>query len=76
MRIILDRIRRIGYGFSKSFAEQLDDFLHDKFPERDTFIIGPTPGTLLKIGLASLPVTMDRTYVSYVLKGIYSGSVD
>lgn len=63
-----------GYDFTKSFAEQLQDYLDGVFPQDETFIVGPTPNILLKIGLAKLPVTMDRKHVSYALEGTYPGS--
>ena len=63
-----------GYNFKKSFAQQLEDFEKGLFPQRDTLLIGKTPWILRKVGLASIPLTMDRTHVDYALNGTYPGT--
>lgn len=57
------------YDYSKSFAEQIDDFKAGKFPKRDTFILGGTPNIYQKIGLSALPMTMEQGHVSNALYG-------
>ena len=57
------------YDYSKSFAEQIDDYKSNKFPENDTFIIGRTEDVYLQIGFNPLPVTIDQTHIDYALNG-------
>ena len=70
----VDRSNAGGYDFTKSFAEQLSDYKKGLFPKDESFIVGATPNVLLKVGLSRLPVTMDKTHVSYALDGNYPGS--
>lgn len=65
-----------GYNFKKSFHDQLVDFEHGVFPAEDTFLLGKTPDVLRKIGLANLPLTMDRKHVDYAINGSYKGTQD
>ena len=51
------------YDFSKSFAQQIDDYLQGKFHATDTFLVGDTPELLQKIGLDDLPVTLGIYHV-------------
>lgn len=62
-----------GYDFTKSFAEQIDDYKRGIFPEKDTFLVGRTPEVLTKIGLANIPLTMNQTHMDYSLNGTYKG---
>ena len=55
------------YDYTKSFAEQLDDF--DNIPENDSLLVGKTPDVFTKIGFNPLPVTINRTHVDYALNG-------
>ena len=38
-----------GYDFTKSFAEQIDDYRAGVFPKDDTLIVGTTPNVFLKM---------------------------
>ena len=58
-----------GYDFTKSFAEQIDDYRAGVFAKDDTLIVGTTPNVFLKIGLNRLPVTYARGHLKEVLKG-------
>ena len=57
------------YDYSRSFAQQIDDYVAGKFPERDTFVLGKTPDIFQKVGLSALPLTMDQVHVDYALNG-------
>lgn len=57
------------YDYSRSFAQQIDDYVAGKFPERDTFVLGKTPDIFQKVGLSALPMTMDQVHVDYALNG-------
>lgn len=57
------------YDYSRSFAQQIDDYVAGKFPERDTFVLGKTPDIFQKVGLSALPMTMDQIHVDYALNG-------
>lgn len=57
------------YDYSKSFAEQVDDWDNGKFPIRDTFILGGTPIIYQRIGFSALPMTMNQAHVKAALRG-------
>lgn len=57
------------YDYSKPFAEQLADYKNGKIPKGDTLIVGGTPEVFQKIGMASLPVTINSTHIDYALNG-------
>ncbi|MBC8535014.1 hypothetical protein, partial [Yeguia hominis] len=57
------------YDYSKSFAEQIDDYKNGKFPNRDTLIVGATPEVLQKIGMNALPMTYSTGHLKTVLQG-------
>ena len=57
------------YDYSRSFAQQIDDYVAGKFPKNDTFVLGKTPDIFQKVGLSALPMTMDQIHVDYALNG-------
>ena len=57
------------YDYSRSFAQQIDDYMAGKFPRNDTFVLGKTPDIFQKVGLSALPMTMDQVHVDYALNG-------
>lgn len=57
------------YDYTKSFAEQIEDYKNGKFPKNDTFIVGKTPDVLVKIGLSELPMTITQKHIDYALNG-------
>lgn len=57
------------YDYTKSFSEQIDDWIEGKIPKRDTLIVGKTPEVLQKIGFNALPVTINQTHIDYVING-------
>ena len=61
--------KTVEYDYSKSFAEQVDDYKSGNIPQRDTLIVGPTPEIYRSIGLNSLPMTINTTHVDYALNG-------
>ena len=62
------------YDYTKTFAEQLNDFEQNKMKTRGALLVGSTPEVLRKIGFVSLPVTINQEHVGYALKGNYKGS--
>ena len=56
-----------NYDFTKSFADQIDDYKRGIMPQRDTLIVSETPELWKKVGFNSLPVTVDQTHVDYAL---------
>lgn len=57
------------YDYTKSFAEQIDDWKAGKIPKRDSLLIGGTPEVLQKIGFNALPMTINQTHVDYAING-------
>lgn len=57
------------YDYSKSFSEQIDDYINGKIPKNDTLLVGGTPDVFKKIGLNSLPVTINQRHIDYALNG-------
>lgn len=57
------------YDYSKPFAQQVQDWIDGKIPERDTLLLGKTPELYRKIGLSNLPLTIDQTHVDYAING-------
>ena len=55
------------YDYSRSFSDQVDDWLQGKMPERDTLVIGGTPDALQSIGFGNLPLVMDQKHMRYML---------
>lgn len=55
------------YDYSKSFAEQIDDFKDGKFPRTDTLIVGRTPKVLRNLGFNELPITINQKHIDYML---------
>lgn len=49
---------------SKSFSEQVDDVLNNKYPKRDMLVVSKnTPKVLQDIGLSDLPITMTQKHL-------------
>ena len=57
------------YDFTKSFAQQIDDWIAGNFPAKDNLMIGGTPQVFQDIGFNALPMTIDQTHVDYALNG-------
>ena len=55
------------YDYSKSFADQIDDYKKGLFPVYDTFVVSGTPKVWQDIGFNALPVTLNQTHVDYAL---------
>lgn len=58
-----------SYDFTKSFAQQIDDWIAENFPARDTLLIGKTPAIFQKIGFNALPMTINQTHIDYAING-------
>lgn len=58
-----------SYDFTKSFAQQIDDWIAGNFPERDNLMIGGTPQVFQNIGFNALPMTIGQTHVGYAING-------
>lgn len=59
----------VRYDYSKSFAEQIDDYANGKIPKYDTLVVGKTPEVFQKIGLTPLPMTYGTGHLKEVLNG-------
>ena len=57
------------YDYSKPFAQQVDDLLSGKIPERDALLVSGTPELWQKIGLSRLPVTMNQEHIRKAVEG-------
>lgn len=57
------------YDYTKSFAQQIDDWIAGNFPARDTLLIGKTPAIFQKIGFNALPMTINQTHIDYAING-------
>ncbi len=58
-----------SYDYTKSFAQQIDDWIAGNFPAKDNLMIGGTPQVFQDIGFNALPMTIDQTHVDYALNG-------
>ena len=61
--------QNIWYDYSKSFADQVDDWINGQFPQRDTLVLGRTPEIFRQVGLSDIPFTMDQTHLDYAING-------
>ncbi len=57
------------YDYTKSFEEQVDDWIKGKVPQRDSLLIGGTPKVMQEIGMNALPVTINQKHIDYAIKG-------
>lgn len=57
------------YDYSKPFAEQIDDWIANRIPSRDTLVVSGTPEVFKGIGMPALPVTINSTHIDYALNG-------
>lgn len=60
-------VNKTHYDYSKSFAEQIDDYKNGIIPIGDTLIVGETPEVFKQIGFNALPLTINTTHVDYAL---------
>lgn len=58
-----------SYDYTKSFAQQIEDWKAGKFPKYDTLLVGETPEVLQKIGFNALPMTINQRHVDYAING-------
>ena len=58
-----------NYDFTKSFAEQVDDFKNGKIPAYDSLVVSGTPEIYQKAGFNALPITLNQTHADYALNG-------
>ena len=58
-----------NYDFTKSFAEQVDDFKKGKIPAYDSLVVSGTPEIYQKVGFNALPITLNQTHADYALNG-------
>ena len=65
-----------SYDYTKSFADQVDDWMNGKFPDIDTLLVGRTPEVLRSIGVPSLPVTIAQRNLKDNILGQYRGTPD
>ena len=58
------------YDYSKSLAEQIDDYKKGIIPRNDTLLVSGTPEIWQKVGFNALPVTINQTHVDYAIGGL------
>ena len=58
-----------SYDYTKSFAQQIDDWIAGKIPKNDSLLVGKTPEVFQKIGFNALPMTINQTHVDYAING-------
>lgn len=56
-----------AYDYSKSFAEQIDDYKAGNFPPDDTLIVRGTPRAFQRIGMLPLPMTYGQGHLKDAL---------
>lgn len=61
------RVSGSKYDYTKPFAEQVDDWLNNKIPERDTLLVGGMPKVLQNIGFAKVPLVFDQKHMRMIL---------
>lgn len=59
----------VPYDYTKSFAEQIEDWKSGKIPKNDTLLIGKTSLVLKKIGLSDVPITINQQHIDYAING-------
>ena len=59
----------IRYDYSKSFGEQIKDYIDGKYPRAEHLLVCKTPEIWQKIGLNALPVTINQKSVKRALLG-------
>ena len=55
------------YDYSKSFAEQIDDYKKGIIPRNDTLLVSGTPEIWQNVGFNALSVTINQTHVDYAI---------
>lgn len=58
-----------GYDYTKSFAEQLDDWDKGLIPQNDSLMVSGTPKVLQQIGFNQLPVTINQEHIDFAING-------
>ncbi len=61
--------KKQGYDYTKSFSDQVDDWINGNIPQRDSLVVGGTPEIWQKIGFNPLPVTINQTHMDYAING-------
>ena len=59
-----------SYDYSKTFAQQIDDYKAGKFPRNDTLVVCGTPEVFQKIGLNALPMTYTQGHLRDALANV------
>lgn len=57
------------YDYTKSFAEQVEDWKKGLIPTNDSLLVGATPDVFKQIGFNALPVTINQKHVDYAING-------
>lgn len=61
--------KQVGYDYTRSFEQQIDDYKAGMIPQGDTLLLGGTPKVYQLIGFNALPMTINTTHVDYALYG-------
>lgn len=57
------------YDYSKTFAEQIEDWRHGRVPKGAPLLVGGTPKVLQKIGLSNIPLTINDEHIGHAIRG-------
>lgn len=57
------------YDYTKSFAEQINDWKQGLIPQNDSLLVSGTPEVLKKTGFNALPITINQKHVDYAING-------
>ena len=57
------------YDYTKSFAEQINDWKQGLIPQNDSLLVSGTPKVLKKTGFNALPITINQKHIDYAING-------
>ncbi|MBE7062485.1 MAG: hypothetical protein E7390_01675 [Ruminococcaceae bacterium] len=57
------------YDYTKSFAQQVDDWKNGLIPQNDSLLVGATPKVFKEIGFNPLPFTINQRHIDYAING-------
>ena len=57
------------YDYTKSFAEQINDWKQGLIPQNDSLLVSGTPEVLKKTGFNALPITINQKHIDYAING-------
>lgn len=57
------------YDYTKSFAEQINDWKQGLIPQNDSLLVSGTSEVLKKTGFNALPITINQKHIDYAING-------